>query len=336
MSHRRHAGKALASIVLLAVAAVASAGPAGAATHAIVDFKIPGTNNQPGDLTVGGDGNVWFVNAGSNKLGHINKTGAVTLATIPTAEEQPGRDHDRIRRRRLVHRVGQRTDRPRCRRADVHVVRDPGGRRHQPARHHGRARRLPLLRVECAEQGRQVRRAHACVHPAGAAARGHRSDPDRCGRRRQPVGQRHLEERRLPGHPRGVQTRVALAGSASPARITSGPDGNIWVAEPGINHVAKITTAATPVVTQISVPGKPTGITSGPDGNLYVTQQGSNMIARVSTAGVGEVVRHSDQGLVSGRHRDRRRRQHLVQRERRQQDRPAHVRAGPLELRDRA
>ena len=74
MSHRRRAGRALAGIGLLAVAAVAAAGPAGAATHKITTFTIKSPGNQPGDMTIGNDGNVWFVDHATNKIGRITRT----------------------------------------------------------------------------------------------------------------------------------------------------------------------------------------------------------------------------------------------------------------------
>jgi hypothetical protein len=97
-----------------------------------------------------------------------------------------------------------------------------------------------------------------------------------------------------------VVTQVNLAGAAAPSRITSGNDGNVWVAEPGTNRVSSLTTAATPVRTDFSVPGKPTGIASAPDGNLYVTEQSGNNIARVSTAGVVKAFAVPTKGSTPG------------------------------------
>jgi virginiamycin B lyase len=229
---------------------------------------------------------VWFVNAGSNKLGHINKTGAVTLATIPGSKNNPvgittGSDGAVWFTESATNKIGRVTAGPTFSSFAVPaaegtsprgITAGPGG----------------FLYFVTNAQSRVVKfdvHTHAFTLlaqlPAGTGptriAAGADGNLWVSGTSKNDV---------FRVTPASVQTRVALAGSASPARITSGPDQNIWVAEPGINHIAKITTAATPVVTQFSVPGKPTGITSGPDGNLYVTEQGSNMIARVSTAGV--------------------------------------------------
>ena len=131
-------------------------------------------------------------------------------------------------------------------------------------------------------------------------------------------------------------TQVALTGAAAPSRITSGNDGNVWVADPGTNRVTRITTAAAPVKTNFPVGGHPTGIASAPDGNLYVTEQTGNNLARVTTAGVVSTFAVPTAGSKPARCGRRRRRQRLVQREPRQQDRDVPGRAGPLELGDHA
>ena len=69
-------------------------------------------------------------------------------------------------------------------------------------------------------------------------------------------------------------------------QITTGPDGNLWVAEQESNKIAKMTTSGS--ITEYSLPSGswPHGITSGPDGNLWFTDNGSNKIGKITTAGV--------------------------------------------------
>ena len=297
MSHRRHAGRALASIVLLAVAAVASAGPAGAATHAIVDFKIQ-ERQQPAGRPDGRRRRQRLVRQRRQQQArpHQQDGRGDRLATDPG-----GRRTTRSASRPApTARCGS-PSRPPTRsaaspRGEVQLVPRSADRQLEPARHHRRARRLPLLRRERQSTVNKIDPATKAVTlvatlPAGtgptriaAGADGNLWVTETC------------EERGRPGHPRRRHVHPCrhLPARQHPSRITSGPDGNIWVAEPGINHIAQITTAATPVLTQTSrSPGKPTGITSGPDGNLYVTEQSSNNIARVTHRRRGDVVRRS-------------------------------------------
>src|SRR5215470_17410956 len=63
---------------------------------------------------------------------------------------------------------------------------------------------------------------------------------------------------------------TGITSGAAPNSITTGPDGNLWFTENGIDRIGKITTAG--VVTEyssgITAGAGPYGITVGPDGNL--------------------------------------------------------------------
>ena len=88
MSHRRLVGRGLASIGLLVVVAVAAA-PASAVTKVVTEFKIKTAANQPGDMAVGANGNVWFVDANTSKVAQISKTGGITGYLTHTANSKP-------------------------------------------------------------------------------------------------------------------------------------------------------------------------------------------------------------------------------------------------------
>ena len=77
---------------------------------------------------------------------------------------------------------------------------------------------------------------------------------------------------------------------AFPWGITSGPDGNVWFCEYGVNKIGRVTPAGE--ITEFSVSVPPIGIASGPDGNLWYAAadldfgfQGS-AIGRMSPTGV--------------------------------------------------
>src|SRR6266571_469522 len=88
MSHPRFAGRALVSIVL-AAAVVAVAAPASAAARTIQEYSIKAPNSQPGDMTVGADANVWFVDQNTNKIGRVTHTGRINGYVVPTANSKP-------------------------------------------------------------------------------------------------------------------------------------------------------------------------------------------------------------------------------------------------------
>lgn len=74
----------------------------------------------------------------------------------------------------------------------------------------------------------------------------------------------------------GVITEFPLGVSGSFVNsITTGPDGNLWFTEPGLNNVGRITPTGT--VTEFPVPPAgsvtPNAIAAGPDGNLWFTDE---------------------------------------------------------------
>src|SRR5262249_25583102 len=91
-----------------------------------------------------------------------------------------------------------------------------------------------------------------------------------------------------------------------PFSITTGPDGNLWLAERLGDRIARITTSG--VVTEFPVPTpgcNPMGITPGPDGAMWFTCFGNGRIGRMTTA--GDAVDHAlpsgasePLGIVSG------------------------------------
>jgi streptogramin lyase len=283
MSHRRHAGRALASIVLLAVAATAAAGPAGAVTRTISEFKIVTANSQPGDMTVGADDNVWFVDQNTDKIGRITKKGGITGFLIPTPTSKPtgittGSDGAVWFTESAGNKIGRTvTGRTFGQTTISNAASSPRGITAGPDGN--------LYFVEYAAHtvnkilvGAPHTISTVATLPVGSGPVRIATGPD--GNLWVTESKIHSVARvALPG---GAITQVALPASAAPSRIVAGPDGNMWVAEPGINRVAQITTAATPVVSQISVPGKPTGIAAGGDGNtMWVTEQSGNNIARI-------------------------------------------------------
>ncbi len=55
-------------------------------THAITEFRIPTPDSYPSAITAGPDGNLWFTESHTNKIGMLNPTShLVTEFSIPTS-----------------------------------------------------------------------------------------------------------------------------------------------------------------------------------------------------------------------------------------------------------
>ena len=79
-----------------------------------------------------------------------------------------------------------------------------------------------------------------------------------------------------------VEQTFGLPVGAAPQGITTGADGALWVAESGINSVARVTTAG--AVTQVPLTGctTPRDIVKGADNALWVTCFGNNALVRIT------------------------------------------------------
>ena len=286
MSHRRRAGRALAGIGLLAVAAVAAAGPAGAATHKITQFTIKSPGNQPGDMTIGNDGNVWFVDHATNKIARITRTGAIAgfaakKGSHPTSITT-GSDGAVWFTETATNTIGRTT-------TGLNMT------------HYALPKAIKSARGITAGSDGRIYVAGYTSHNIGVfdptthkwhifATLAPGTGPVRMTTG--PDGNLYVTEATKHGVakitvPGKVVTRIPLPVGAAASRIVSGPDGNLWVTEPGLNRVAIISTAG--VVHQVSVSGKPTGIAAGPETApsaefMWVTLQGGaggNAVGRI-------------------------------------------------------
>jgi virginiamycin B lyase len=287
MSHRRRAGRALAGIGLLAVAAVAAAGPAGAATHKITQFTMKSPGNQPGDMTIGNDGNVWFVDHATNKIGRITRTGGIAgfaakKGSHPTSITT-GSDGAVWFTETATNTIGRTTTGsnmthfalPAAIKSARGITAGPDGR-------------IYVAGYSSHNIGVFDPTTHKW-HIFATLAAG--SGPVRMttgadGNLYVTESKKHaVAEITVPGK---VVSVIGLPVGAAASRIVSGPDGNLWVTEPGLNKVAIVTPGGgTPH--QISVSGKPTGIAAGPETLpkaefMWVTLQsgtGGNAIGRI-------------------------------------------------------
>jgi virginiamycin B lyase len=81
-----------------------------------------------------------------------------------------------------------------------------------------------------------------------------------------------------------IDTFQIFNGGGSPQDITTGPDGNLWVAD--FSYIEQLTPTNPPISTPFLIsPAMAVEITSGPDGNLWFIDPAS-AIGRITTAGV--------------------------------------------------
>jgi virginiamycin B lyase len=56
---------------------------------AITEYPVPTPDSQPGSITVGPDGALWFTEHADNRIGRITLAGAITEYLVPTAASAP-------------------------------------------------------------------------------------------------------------------------------------------------------------------------------------------------------------------------------------------------------
>jgi len=76
-----------------------------------------------------------------------------------------------------------------------------------------------------------------------------------------------------------------LAVGSNPVGIVSGPDGNLWFTETGLNRIGHMSPSSDlPFASAVPSPStSPEGIAVGPDGNIWFTESVGNRVGRVLT-----------------------------------------------------
>jgi virginiamycin B lyase len=222
---------------------------------AIDEFPVPpGTN--PGGITAGPDGALWFIEEGTSQIGRITTTGAVTnhypVTTGPRSSVSPldqitlGPDGALWFTQPRDNQIGR--------------ITTAGGAPTEFA--------LPVSDGE--PEGITAGPDGALWFTAANAGK---------------IG-------RIPSsppadRPHGITLypRTGRAGSGL-SDISVGPDGALWFTEETGNRIGRITTGG--VISHFRVPtasSEPSGITQGPGGGLWFVESAANQIARITTEG---------------------------------------------------
>jgi streptogramin lyase len=80
----------------------------------------------------------------------------------------------------------------------------------------------------------------------------------------------------------GAITEYALPAGSEPRGIAPGPNGEMWFTDYGTSQVGEITVAGAISERGLPAGSQPLGITTGPEGNVWFTEYGTSEIARLA------------------------------------------------------
>jgi streptogramin lyase len=231
------------------------------------------------DITVGPDGNLWFTDKGTGKIGRITPKGAISEFPLPDASSQPygitkGPDGNLWFTDFLMGKIGRFTPQGTLRNIQDSIQEFSLSRESGP----GRITLGPdgsLWFTEATEAGRS---AIGCIIPTGTL---------------QDI-QNSIHEFHLPN---------------APEDITAGPDHNLWFTVPGPDTIGRVTPKCSsqgiqdsihefPLPYKAGYGSQPSGITAGPDGNLWFTEYASNAIGSITPTGTIQDIQRSIKEFV--------------------------------------
>jgi len=209
-----------------------------------------GTGNSgtgPQDITSGPDGNLWFTEFWSNRIGRMTPAGALTEFPIPTADSGP---------RGIVTGPDGNVWFVESSFNDTAIARITTA---------GDVTEYPLGGSAID----QLQPNEIVAGPDGNLwfSQGHPSAPQG-------------EVGRIT--PNGAVTMIPFPAGGRPYGLAVGPDGNVWVTDPGGNSIARMSPAG--AFRQFALPTRtsgPLGITAGKDGRMWFTEGG-----RIGSIGV--------------------------------------------------
>ncbi|MBI1913589.1 MAG: FG-GAP repeat protein [Planctomycetes bacterium] len=219
------------------------------------EFPIPTAGSTPTSIATAADGNLWFTEFGSDRIGRINATTkAITEFTV-----LPGS-------------------------GPLDIVSAPDGNLYFTERFTDRIGRInPRAGSDAAIQA-SFSDTFATGITAGSGPTSITVGPD---------GNLWFTEFNTDSVARltlatGAVNEFAVPGAGSgPAGITSGPDGALWFTEAGSGEIGRITTGGS-VTNEFALPistSDPENIVTAPNGVLYFTELAQDKIGLITTAG---------------------------------------------------
>jgi streptogramin lyase len=228
---------------------MSSVSPCAREMHVLGEPPVPASWSDPSGITVGPDGNIWYVDTNANEIGTISTSGSVStfplnVATPPSAiVSGPNGD--------LWYAGGA---------LGGDVIGDI-----TPA---GVITQYPLPAV-------------------GVGGNPISQDPTAITYG--PDGNLWFAVLGAIGRmtPTGSVTEYSLSSPESPDKIATGPDGNLWFTDIGTNAIGRISTTGTVTEYGLTIAtlrrGASDAMTAGPDGNVWFTD--SNGIGKITPSG---------------------------------------------------
>ncbi len=268
-----------------------------AAQIQFMEYPVPTPGAIPEEITTGPDGNLWFEETNSNKIGRINTAGLIVEFAVPTSGSVPGDvttgpDGNLWFTEYLGNNIGRITTAgvftefsvPTAGSHPFGITAGPDGNLWFAERFANQIGKITPVGV-ITEIPLPTTGSQPMFITTGTD--GNLWFTESVGNK---IGRITTA---------GAITEFPLPTSASePSAITTGPDGNLWFTEASGNRIGKITPAG--VITESSIAtgnSQPRGITVGPDGNLWFAENATDKIGRITTAGV---ITEFPTGLTAG------------------------------------
>ncbi len=246
---------------------------------AISEYVLP-SKSQPDGITTGSDGNLWFAENGTSKIGKITTSGAISEYSLPSGsspfEIVSGSDKNLWFTDNGSSKIGKMTTSGAITEYALPSGSGPRGIVSGPDKN------LWFTDDATGKVGKITTAGTITEYalPSGSGPYGITAGSDGnlwfADSSTSKIGKITTS---------GTITEYALPSGSGPAEITSGPDKNLWFASLSTSKIGKITTAG--VVTEYGLSGTvlPVGVASGSDGNVWFTEL-AGTLGKMTIAGV--------------------------------------------------
>jgi streptogramin lyase len=269
------------------MAAHASVRSVQAGLGTIQEFSVPTASSTPNGIAAGADGNIWFTEYTSNKIGRITPAGVITEYVVPTANSAPrqiaaGPDGNLWFTEFSANQIGRITPSGSITEFPITtansgprgIVAGPDGDIWFTEFNSGKIAKLNPTTGAVTEY---------TISTVNSGPRGIEPGPD---------GNLWFTENtgskigRITTSGSITEYTTGLTANSQPARIRVGPNGNLWFTENIGNKIGEITTAG--AISEFPIPtgaSAPVGITPSADGSLWFTENGGDNIGDITTSG---------------------------------------------------
>jgi len=252
----------------------------------IHEFEVPTASSTPNGIAAGSDGNLWFTEYTTNKIGRITPAGVITEFNVPTANSAPrqiaaGPDGNLWFTEFSSNKIGKITTSgvvteynvPTANSGPRGIVAGPDGNIWFTEFNSGKIAKITTSGTVT----------EYTIPTVNSGPRGIEPGPDGNLWFTENTGSKIGKITTS-----GVITEytTGLTANSQPARIRVGPNGNLWFTENIGNKIGEITTSGT--ISEFNIPtgaSAPVGITPSADGTLWFTENGGNNIGDITTSG---------------------------------------------------